>query len=212
MQSSQEYFPRTLQGKSLTPYADIIDDPNQIPDANDHQIHVEVEEVMPEEIPEVVVEIIPESMVVIGTKKSTSVQLRSRVKPTKLPTKSKPSKREKKETQLSLAERRSRENEIIGTAISMTCSECNALFSTFEDLIAHYRQDHEIEGSVTCCDKQFKTRLKLLDHIKLHLDPNAFVCDICHKKFSGQRFLKKHMESHVPDDERKFACEKCPKR
>ena len=39
-----------------------------------------------------------------------------------------------------------------------------------------------------------------------------FSCDQCDKKFVEKSRLARHQETHVPREERKFACGQCPDR
>lgn len=110
-----------------------------------------------------------------------------------------------------LTAKRAEENALISSTITMSCEECENTFDTFEDLSSHYRETHDCEGFVHCCSTKFTKRWRLMDHISLHLDPNAFCCEVCQRQCPGKRSLRIHMESHVPDEERRFQCEKCLK-
>lgn len=37
-------------------------------------------------------------------------------------------------------------------------------------------------------------------------------CEICHYNFSGRFPLKKHMDTHMSDEDKPFICDKCPNR
>lgn len=202
-QTTQDYFPSILQGKSQVPMNELIEivvktEPFQVEVESDNCPDYEAEEDMSYQMTQEILETEEE---VVGKKQEKSGRKRN----------NSPGSQEARKAEV--MERRARENELISSGITMSCSECNTPFSTFEDLSAHCRGEHKMDkGLVTCCGRKFNTRLKLYDHIMVHLDPKAFTCQICHKKFAGARFLRTHMESHMPDDERQYSCEKCPKK
>lgn len=109
-------------------------------------------------------------------------------------------------------EQRELDNELIRQTVSLLCTDCGQSYDTLEDLLMHYRHVHKKDAALICCDREFRARNKLLNHVKLHIDPTAFACDICEKRFGSKYTLNNHMATHVPEDECQFACEKCPKR
>lgn len=124
--------------------------------------------------------------------------------------------------QMKSAERQSRavasaarieeENELIRQTINLACVDCGDLATTFEDLMLHYRQVHKRDGLLTCCNRPFNKRRKLVEHAKLHVNPNEFSCEVCKKSFSSKYYLTHHMSIHVPEDLCEYQCDKCSKR
>jgi uncharacterized Zn-finger protein len=58
------------------------------------------------------------------------------------------------------------------------------------------RLEHKIEGYIMCCNRQFKQRIRLVEHVKtahLGLKHN---CELCNKKFESKSYLMKHMAVH----------------
>lgn len=105
------------------------------------------------------------------------------------------------------------EDAIINSLIVLKCEECGCVRPTFDELVLHYRSAHNSKrGYVKCCGRNFYRRHKLLEHCQLHINPSAFQCDLCQRTFSASRLLKNHMECHIPEEERQFPCDKCPKR
>lgn len=86
----------------------------------------------------------------------------------------------------------------------------------FETLIRarkHYRKVHNKSGYITCCGKRFDRRHKVMDHIKYHLNPEAFRCDLCDRRFKNNPTLKLHIASHERNETdrqaRSYQCELC---
>lgn len=122
-------------------------------------------------------------------------------------------KSEKKQLrELVTAENREKENELIRQMIILACSDCGFLSDTFENLIYHYRDVHKKSGGLTCCNRLFVKRLRVVDHAKLHADPNAFACPVCAKPFCSRYSLSNHKSAHVPEELCEFQCAQCPKK
>ncbi|XP_026158460.1 zinc finger protein 14-like [Mastacembelus armatus] len=99
------------------------------------------------------------------------------------------------------------------------CSKCGKSLSTWLELKAH-KKTHADEG-LTClaCDKQFKEKSALANHLKLHKkvdsNPRSLVCGDCGKVFGRMYHLKRHIVTHrkatnsecytCPDCQRNFA-------
>lgn len=110
------------------------------------------------------------------------------------------------------AEQREEENQMIRSIVNLSCVECGFLFETMEALIFHHRQIHKKNAAVMCCEREFRKRIKLVEHCRLHLDPKAFACSECDKTFSSKYTLSHHMTSHVPEELCDFQCDQCPKK
>lgn len=119
---------------------------------------------------------------------------------------------EKQSRGVASAARIEEENELIRQTINLACTDCGDLSSTFEDLMLHYRQVHKRDGLLTCCNRPFNKRRKLVEHAKLHVNPNEFSCEVCKKSFSSKYYLTHHMSIHVPEDMCEYQCDKCSKR
>ncbi|KAJ6641728.1 1,5-anhydro-D-fructose reductase [Pseudolycoriella hygida] len=92
---------------------------------------------------------------------------------------------------------------------SMVCEICSDQFETFLKAKHHYRTIHNTTGYLTCCGKKFLRRGRVLDHIHRHLNPDAYRCDPCGKRFSDKFALKNHIENHEPFDSRAYKCGLC---
>lgn len=93
---------------------------------------------------------------------------------------------------------------------SMVCEICNDVeFETFVKAKNHYRNVHNTAGYLSCCGKKFLRRGRVLDHIHRHLNPDAYRCDPCGKRFADKFALKNHIENHEPFDSRAHKCSLC---
>jgi hypothetical protein len=78
----------------------------------------------------------------------------------------------------------------------MACDLCGEDFTTMADAMGHYRTVHRTTGYLKCCDKKFKKRCRLLDHVNnVHLN-YTFTCEICGKSFGSEIYLKRHKMQH----------------
>lgn len=58
---------------------------------------------------------------------------------------------------------------------NMFCDLCTtAEFKNFADAIAHYRECHGMQGYLVCCNLNITRRGRLLDHLRTHVNPDAF--------------------------------------
>lgn len=69
-------------------------------------------------------------------------------------------------------EQREQDNELIRQTVSLSCTDCGQNYDTLEDLLLHYRHVHKKDAALICCDREFRARNKLLNHVKLHIRPN----------------------------------------
>lgn len=93
---------------------------------------------------------------------------------------------------------------------SMECEICSDRFETFVKAKNHYRIVHNKAGYLTCCGKKFRRRGRVLEHIHRHLNPDAFRCVPCGKRFADKFALKNHIENHEPFNSRAHKCSLCP--
>lgn len=92
---------------------------------------------------------------------------------------------------------------------SMVCEICSDKFETFIKAKNHYRLVHNTVGYLSCCGKKFNRRGRVLDHIYRHLNPDAYRCDPCGKRFADKFALKNHIENHEPFTSRAHKCGLC---
>lgn len=85
----------------------------------------------------------------------------------------------------------------------LQCTHCQKHFPAFTLLKKHHRQTHPKEKFfVICCDRNMLYRCTVEEHVRLHLDPNAFRCKVCNRRFSSRANLCTHKQSQcVPSYE-----------
>lgn len=66
------------------------------------------------------------------------------------------------------------QDELIRNWCDMQCIECPVKFYRFPEMKIHYRDVHQRNGFIVCCQKKFFRRVRALEHIERHYDPNIF--------------------------------------
>ncbi|XP_061389720.1 transcription factor grauzone-like [Musca vetustissima] len=97
----------------------------------------------------------------------------------------------------------------------LECVVCGQLYPNLTSLRKHFREHHPNQKCyITCCQRKLRHRFHIEEHIRIHLDPNAFKCDICGKCCTTSRSLNSHkLEKHTAEGrERIFECPICQKR
>lgn len=95
----------------------------------------------------------------------------------------------------------------------MFCHVCSAAgegnieFDKYLSLREHFKLAHNRTGSIYCCDKEHIGK-RAYDHVKWHMDPNAFKCPYCGIVKDYHRTLIDHIsDAHTPPTN--LACPKC---
>lgn len=107
----------------------------------------------------------------------------------------------------SISETLSGHDKFLNEHFNIACVLCSATTLTFAKLRNHFRLKHgQNDAYVMCCNKKFAKRGDIVNHIKLHLNPDAFQCDLCEKRYKSQETLTqhklfKHMDENLPDAE-----------
>ncbi|XP_070497569.1 transcription factor grauzone-like [Chironomus tepperi] len=92
---------------------------------------------------------------------------------------------------------------------NMFCDICSHPLTSFSHARSHYRNEHNTIGYLICCDKKFKQRNRLVDHMNTHFNV-SYPCHICGKTFDAKSYLTRHMAYH--DDLKLFECDHCGKK
>ncbi|XP_073829187.1 uncharacterized protein isoform X1 [Musca autumnalis] len=80
----------------------------------------------------------------------------------------------------------------------LTCEYCPQTFSTFTLLKEHFNVAHNNDPFyVQCCWRKLKYRCHVYDHAVYHLNPDAFKCQFCVRRFNSSFALNFHiMRNH----------------
>lgn len=80
---------------------------------------------------------------------------------------------------------------------NLACIICNEPCSTYSLLRQHFLDLHPYEKCyIMCCQRKFYQRYVIEDHIRHHMNPNAFKCELCDKRHTTRRQLADHMRNH----------------
>lgn len=90
----------------------------------------------------------------------------------------------------------------------LECDLCNETFPSFDLLKIHFKDVHNTRCYIKCCERKFYRRCVLVDHIRLHINPETHKCDICGKPSSSKYNLKLHKKI-VHEETEKFECDVC---
>ncbi|XP_065086548.1 transcription factor grauzone-like [Ochlerotatus camptorhynchus] len=103
-------------------------------------------------------------------------------------------------------------DELVLQHYKLSCDLCSEPLEDFTELRKHYKYVHDEQGYLKCCNKKIFKKCWMVEHIQLHLNPDAFHCDICNKSYSSSKVLKEHTkEVHSPNESRPFKCDTCLK-
>ncbi|XP_058463728.1 transcription factor grauzone-like [Malaya genurostris] len=96
---------------------------------------------------------------------------------------------------------------------NLACDLCGKALVDFIELREHFRDVHEQLGYINCCNKKIFKKCWMVEHLQVHLNPDAFHCSICKKSYSSSRVLKDHIkEVHATAENRSLQCNVCLKR
>lgn len=95
----------------------------------------------------------------------------------------------------------------------LDCDICAIPMNDFNELGKHFKRLHrEEQVYIRCCNKKIQRKYWIVEHLQVHLYPNAFHCEICNKSYTSSRVLKEHhKEVHTPNEARAVKCETCQK-
>lgn len=103
-------------------------------------------------------------------------------------------------------------DELVLQHYKLSCDLCAEPLEDFTELRKHYKYVHNEQGYLKCCNKKIFKKCWMIEHIQLHLNPDAFHCELCNKSYSSSKVLKEHTkEVHSPEENRHFKCDTCLK-
>lgn len=83
----------------------------------------------------------------------------------------------------------------------MYCEICSEPLDSLRDAKSHYKLSHGVRGYISCCERRFNQRCRLVEHVNTHFNFN-YICSICAKTFDSKSYLTKHLATH--DDVKLF--------
>ncbi|XP_055617594.1 zinc finger protein 583-like [Toxorhynchites rutilus septentrionalis] len=91
------------------------------------------------------------------------------------------------------------------------CTECDRKYATQQGLKAHMECIHIDVKPHVCdkCGKGFAKPGKLRDHYGMHSESRNFLCGVCSKGFKTKAHLNLHMNTHLPEDQKKVRSRRC---
>lgn len=66
------------------------------------------------------------------------------------------------------------QDELIRNWCNMECTKCTEKFCVFPEVKVHYHNVHQSNGYLVCCNKKFFRRIRILEHIARHMNPDVF--------------------------------------
>lgn len=105
-------------------------------------------------------------------------------------------------------------NFLVSKFYQLHCEICenHQKFTEIREMYQHYKYKHDVPGYVNCCGNKIHRYHMAVLHMCRHLQPEAFKCNICDYIVTRPKFLELHMKTHLPEDQKPFACAHCPKR
>uniref|UniRef100_A0A1A9WJ84 Transcription factor grauzone n=1 Tax=Glossina brevipalpis TaxID=37001 RepID=A0A1A9WJ84_9MUSC len=101
-------------------------------------------------------------------------------------------------------------DEEIAKFMSLHCELCKEKASNFTAIKGHMRAKHNIKGYVRCCNKKFRERGLLVEHIRAHLNPACYKCEECSLVFPDRQSMRNHfLMKHPKKEDKPFACSQC---
>ncbi|KAL9915386.1 transcription factor grauzone-like isoform 1-T1 [Glossina fuscipes fuscipes] len=101
-------------------------------------------------------------------------------------------------------------DEEIAKFMSLHCEKCNEEATNFRALNRHMRAEHNVQGYVRCCNRKFRERGSLVEHIRAHLNPACYKCGECSLVFPDRKSMRNHfLMIHQKDEDKPFACFAC---
>lgn len=76
----------------------------------------------------------------------------------------------------------------------MFCDLCHVTLESLREAKQHFKTSHNAEGYLICCDRKFRQRCRLVEHVNTHYN-YSYSCPICVKTFDSKSYLSKHMVS-----------------
>lgn len=89
------------------------------------------------------------------------------------------------------------------------CRFCRRHFKKQSMLMKHIKRNHKGKKAFECpeCNKEFRQRYNLANHMRVHTGEKAFKCDFCDRTFAQSSSCYVHMRVHT--GEKPYFCKNC---
>ena len=91
------------------------------------------------------------------------------------------------------------------------CELCKFVFSSKEKLRTH-KDEHEqfdfLQFKCEICDKGFRSKNSWKRHMRAHIDPTPYACQVCNRKFGREHDMHRHT-LRMHSGERTYQCDLC---
>lgn len=105
--------------------------------------------------------------------------------------------------------------QVMRTMDLLKCHECQHQSDSLKELFSHMRDTHANCNSrpfIFCCDRKNFGRARAFDHMRVHLDKDAFKCPQCENRYPAKFLLNCHVKQvHTLPEDREFVCDVCAK-
>lgn len=94
----------------------------------------------------------------------------------------------------------------------LECDLCNLQLSDFDSLRGHFNRVHQKRCYLKCCERKFYRRCVYVEHLRLHLNPDLYKCDICGRSSTSKHNLILHKQVVHSSFKERHECEICHRR
>lgn len=101
---------------------------------------------------------------------------------------------------------------IAGLRPQLECDLCNQQLPDFDSLRAHFSRVHQERCYLKCCERKFFRRCVYVEHLRLHLNPDLYKCDICGRSSTSKHNLLLHKQVVHSSSKKLHECEICQRR
>uniref|UniRef100_A0A1A9Z5U9 C2H2-type domain-containing protein n=1 Tax=Glossina pallidipes TaxID=7398 RepID=A0A1A9Z5U9_GLOPL len=91
----------------------------------------------------------------------------------------------------------------------LECDICNMVLSNFDSLRAHFSSEHKTRCYVKCCGRKMFRRYVFAEHLRLHINPDLFKCDLCGRASKSKHNLILHKHLVHNESKQQYECEIC---
>jgi hypothetical protein len=95
----------------------------------------------------------------------------------------------------------SADDQRIKETAKMYCDICHETLESLREAKSHFKSTHGVEGYLICCERKFKQRYRLVEHVNTHYN-YSYSCPVCAKTFDSKSYLAKHLACH--DNNKQF--------